>query len=58
MIVVNFTLPRRVFGEKASILSEFIGIEVEEWRCQDIDNPSDWINAEIKYELLKKKGLI
>ncbi|MCX7121825.1 MAG: pseudaminic acid cytidylyltransferase [Gammaproteobacteria bacterium] len=40
------------------IPTQTFGYLLPEWLVQDIDNLDDWILAEMKYQLLQKKGLV
>jgi len=43
------------FAQKKLLLSKTIPLVLPEMEVQDIDNPEDWVIAELKYEILKQK---
>jgi len=50
-----YFLNTRKFKETGKLFSEgMLPFEIPEMQAQDIDYPSDWLMAELKYKLLKK----
>jgi len=41
--------------EERNLLSSAIPIVIPKWRVQDIDNPEDWIRAEIIHEMVERR---
>jgi N-acylneuraminate cytidylyltransferase len=42
---------------KKPMLVNTIGVEIEKWRCVDIDDEHDWKKAELLYQLNKRTSL-
>ena len=59
MLFYFYNVKNFIHCVKNGIASENVfAMELSDIDVQDIDNFEDWENAEIKYRILKEKGLI
>ncbi len=42
--------------QRAVVMADTVGIEIDERRVQDIDTEEDWVIAELKYKLMMEQG--
>ena len=43
-----------MFKQHTIVPAKTAAYVIDEMECQDIDTPEDWINAEMKYKIIKE----